>query len=70
VLSESADFQYKCTDYYAPEFERSLRWDDPHVGIEWPLADDIPLQLADKDAKGCLWPDADTYDELPVNHTA
>ena len=48
VLSESAEFLYKTTDYYAPEYERSLAWNDPAVGIEWPLAD-APL-LAAKDA--------------------
>jgi dTDP-4-dehydrorhamnose 3,5-epimerase len=37
VLSDSADFLYKTTDYYAPQYERSLAWNDPQVGIEWPL---------------------------------
>lgn len=37
VLSDSADFLYKTTDYYAPQYERSLAWNDPHVGIQWPL---------------------------------
>jgi dTDP-4-dehydrorhamnose 3,5-epimerase len=50
VVSESADFQYKCTEYYAPEFERSLKWDDPAVGIAWPLIDDSLPLLAAKDA--------------------
>ena len=49
VLSESADFQYKCTEYYAPEHERSLAWDDPALGIEWPLAESGPPQLSAKD---------------------
>lgn len=48
VTSESAEFLYKTTDYYHPEFERSLLWNDPTVGIEWPL-DSAPL-LAAKDA--------------------
>ncbi len=51
VLSESADFLYKTTDYYAPQFERSLAWDDPAIGIDWPLAAhgiEAPL-LSDKD---------------------
>ena len=47
VLSESADFLYKTTDFYAPEHERSLLWNDPAVGVEWPLTSD-PL-LSDKD---------------------
>ncbi len=51
VISDLADFQYKCTDYYAPEYERSLRWDDPDVGIEWPLINGIPPQLSAKDAE-------------------
>ena len=37
VLSDSADFLYKATDYYAPEFERTILWNDPDLGIEWPL---------------------------------
>lgn len=37
VLSDSADFLYKTTDYYAPEFERCIRWDDPDIGIQWPI---------------------------------
>ncbi|XHS80546.1 dTDP-4-dehydrorhamnose 3,5-epimerase [Burkholderiaceae bacterium UC74_6] len=50
VTSESADFLYKTTDYYAPQAEGSVRWDDPGIGIEWPLGSITP-QLADKDAK-------------------
>lgn len=46
VLSESADFAYKCTNLYAPDDERGIRWNDPDIGIEWPLAQ--PL-LSDKD---------------------
>ena len=37
MLSESAEFFYKCTDFYAPQHERTLRWDDPALGIAWPL---------------------------------
>ncbi|NML29123.1 dTDP-4-dehydrorhamnose 3,5-epimerase family protein, partial [Zoogloea dura] len=50
VTSESADFLYKTTDYYAPEHERSLLWNDPAVGVEWPLAGE-PL-LSAKDVAG------------------
>ena len=49
VLSEVADFEYKCTDYYVPEDEATLAWDDPDVGIEWPV--DAPL-VSSKDAAG------------------
>lgn len=47
VTSDSADFMYKCTEYYAPEFEQSVRWDDPELGIDWPVTQ--PL-LSKKDA--------------------
>jgi len=50
VLSESADFLYKTTDYYAPEHERCLLWNDPDVGIAWPL-EGVPL-LSAKDRAG------------------
>ena len=49
VLSESADFLYKTTDYYAPQAERSLRWDDPAIGIAWPDTGTPPV-LSAKDA--------------------
>lgn len=49
VLSDSALFQYKCTDFYSPKDELTLRWDDPEIGIRWPVAD--PL-LSEKDRKG------------------
>lgn len=51
VLSESADFLYKTTSYYHPASERCLAWNDPIVGIDWPL-DDTPPLVSDKDAKG------------------
>ncbi|HUP09474.1 MAG TPA: dTDP-4-dehydrorhamnose 3,5-epimerase [Caldimonas sp.] len=49
VLSDSADFLYKATAYYAPGSERALRWDDPEIGIEWPSIDRPPA-LSQKDA--------------------
>jgi dTDP-4-dehydrorhamnose 3,5-epimerase len=52
VLSESAEFLYKTTDFYAPEHERCIAWDDPDIGIEWPLEGD-PL-LSEKDRQGKL----------------
>jgi dTDP-4-dehydrorhamnose 3,5-epimerase len=61
VLSDTAKFEYKCTDFYAPEFERSIRWDDPDIGIDWPLAgDELPV-LSPKDAEAPYLGDADTY---------
>jgi dTDP-4-dehydrorhamnose 3,5-epimerase len=59
VLSESAEFFYKCTDFYAPEHERTLRWDDPKLGIQWPLKG-APL-LSDKDRQGKPLADADCF---------
>lgn len=54
VLSEAVEFLYKTTDYYAPEHERSIRWDDPDLGIDWPLAGVAP-QLSAKDAQAPAW---------------
>lgn len=51
VVSEMAEVLYKATDYYAPEHERSLLWNDPRVGVEWPL-DGIEPVLSSKDAAG------------------
>jgi dTDP-4-dehydrorhamnose 3,5-epimerase len=50
VVSEFAEVMYKTTDFYAPEHERCIRWDDPALGIEWPL-DHAPL-VSDKDRRG------------------
>lgn len=60
VLSESADFLYKTTAYYAPQSERSVRWDDPALGIRWP--GDMAPMLASKDANAPLLSDADWFD--------
>jgi dTDP-4-dehydrorhamnose 3,5-epimerase len=59
VLSDSADFIYKTTEYWYREHERSLRWNDPALGIEWPLAG-API-LAAKDAAAPLLADAEVY---------
>lgn len=61
VMTDSAEFVYKCTDYYAPEFDRSLKWNDPEVAIEWPLVDGKPPLLSDKDENGQSFADADTF---------
>ncbi|MDE3170292.1 MAG: dTDP-4-dehydrorhamnose 3,5-epimerase [Acidobacteriota bacterium] len=61
VLSDTAEFVYKCTDYYAPQHERTLFWNDPEIGIEWPLsAGQVPL-LSDKDRAGKRLPEAEVY---------
>lgn len=61
VLSDTAMFEYKCTDYYAPEFERSVRWDDPEIGINWPLEKGEQPVLSPKDREAPFLGDADTY---------
>ena len=50
VLSERADFLYKATDYYAPEYERAIRWNDPDIGIVWPQTTELILSQKDADA--------------------
>jgi dTDP-4-dehydrorhamnose 3,5-epimerase len=62
VLSETADFLYKTTDYYAPQAEGSVRWDDPGIGVEWPLLEGLTPQLADKDAQAPLLAQARSFD--------
>ncbi|WP_019431311.1 dTDP-4-dehydrorhamnose 3,5-epimerase [Limnohabitans sp. Rim47] len=61
VLSETAEFLYKTTDYWFPEYERSLLWNDPAIGIEWPI--DFEPQLAAKDQAGRLLCDAEVFDD-------
>jgi dTDP-4-dehydrorhamnose 3,5-epimerase len=59
VLSEAAQFLYKTTDYYAPEHERCIAWNDPQINISWPLSTE-PL-LSDKDKAGALFKDAEVF---------
>ena len=63
VLSDSAEFLYKTTDYYAPQHERCLLWNDAQVAIDWPLAqlDGVTLQLSAKDQQGLPLARAETY---------
>ena len=60
VTSDSAEFLYKTTDYWYPEFERSLLWNDPAVGVQWPLQ--TAPQLAAKDAAGKPLAEAEVFD--------
>jgi dTDP-4-dehydrorhamnose 3,5-epimerase len=61
VTSDSAEFVYKCTDYYAPQFEQSVLWNDPKLNIQWPLVDgNLPL-LSAKDEAGLLHVDAPAF---------
>ena len=60
ALSDSADFLYKCTDYYHPGSEITLAWDDPTVGINWPILNGTLPQVSEKDCHGIHW------DDLPL----
>ena len=60
VISDSAEFLYKTTDYWYPEFERSLLWNDPAVGVQWPLQ--TAPQLAAKDSAGKPLAEAEVFD--------
>jgi dTDP-4-dehydrorhamnose 3,5-epimerase len=61
VTSESAEFVYDCTDYYAPEFEQSVMWSDPVLAIDWPLKKGELPMLSDKDEIGLLYQNALYY---------
>ena len=59
TVSAVAEVMYKCTSYYAPQYDRNVRWDDPAIGIHWPL--NAPVQLSDKDKQAPLLADADVF---------
>jgi dTDP-4-dehydrorhamnose 3,5-epimerase len=61
ALSEEIDFLYKCTDFYAPEHERAIRWDDAQLGVQWPLPANVAPLVSDKDALAPSFRDAETY---------
>jgi dTDP-4-dehydrorhamnose 3,5-epimerase len=63
VTSESAELSYKCTDYYHPEDDHSLLWNDPSIAIEWPLVSDFPL-LSDKDKNAKILQEAALFENL------
>ena len=64
VLSDRAEVIYKVTDYYAPEWDRTLIWDDPRLAIQWPLVDGKPPTLSSKDAGGLRLEKLETFDEM------
>ena len=61
VLSESADFLYKTTDYYVPDFERSVIWNDPQIAISWPVEADMQPIISAKDAVAPKLADAEIF---------
>lgn len=61
TLEDGTDFLYKCTEYYSPRDERSIRWDDPTIGIEWPLGGMTP-RLSAKDEAGQSFSEAEVYE--------
>ena len=61
VLSDTADFMYKATNYYAPQYERSILWNDVDLDIDWKLDDMVP-SLSDKDKNGVSFKNAEYYD--------
>ena len=60
TLEENTEVVYKVTDYYSPSHDRSIRFDDPEIGIDWPIAHDL-LQLSDKDRAAPQLADAETF---------
>ena len=61
VTSPQAEFVYKCTDYYAPEHERSLLWNDKDLNINWPILQGTEPKLSEKDTKGIEFKEAEYY---------
>ena len=61
ALSEEIDLLYQCTDFYAPEHERAIRWNDPQLGVQWPLASDVTPILSGKDQIAPLFKEAQSY---------
>jgi dTDP-4-dehydrorhamnose 3,5-epimerase len=62
VMSEKVEFLYKCTDFWDPGSERTLLWNDPAVGVKWPLPAGVTPIVSDKDRKGSTW---ETLESLP-----
>lgn len=64
VTSSEAEVLYKATDYYAPQWERSILWNDPTININWTIGDIQPI-LSPKDTAGKLFSEAEVYEDLP-----
>jgi dTDP-4-dehydrorhamnose 3,5-epimerase len=62
VLSDWAEVLYKTTDYYAPQWERTILWNDADIGIQWPLIDGTPPTLSAKDTLGKRLQEAELFD--------
>jgi dTDP-4-dehydrorhamnose 3,5-epimerase len=61
-VDEPAHCLYKCTDFYQPEFERTIAWDDPDLGIAWPITKEAPPSLSQKDLEGTAFRNAECFD--------
>jgi dTDP-4-dehydrorhamnose 3,5-epimerase len=61
AMSDEVDFVYKCTDFYAPQHERAIRWNDPILGVQWPLPIGVMPTLSGKDALAPTFQEAETY---------
>jgi dTDP-4-dehydrorhamnose 3,5-epimerase len=61
ALSDEVDLLYQCTDFYAPQHERAIRWDDPQIGVQWPLPADLKPILSPKDAAAPLLQEAESF---------
>lgn len=62
TLSEKADLLYKCSDFYMPEYDRSIRWDDPDLAIDWPIPQGMQPLLSKKDEQAPWFQDAELFD--------
>lgn len=67
VMSERATVLYKCTDFYQPGSERTLRWDDPDLAIAWPLVPGTQPILSAKDARGVCLAEAEVFEQDPAS---
>ena len=63
VLSETAEISYKASDFYAPEWERTLLWNDPSINVEWPLVDGVDLVISEKDKNGNILAECEVFAE-------